>query len=104
VLEKEDLLSKSTSENLIRIDSKNKNYTIPRSFGVYEIQSVINTKRFRFGNHPVRENELIREFETIKRIGLFLDRADAKALTNFLNKSTNYLWALSTPQNPHREH
>lgn len=84
--QKQYLLSKSISENSIRLDAENKNYTIPRSFGVYEIPSVTNTKRFRFGNHPVRENELIREFDSIARIGLFLDRKDAKALADFLNK------------------
>lgn len=84
--EKETLLSQSISKNLIRIDTKNKNYTIPRSFGVYEISSVTNAKRYRFGNHPVRENELIREFEDVERIGLFLNRENAKALADFLNK------------------
>lgn len=84
--EKENLFSKSVLENTIRIDSKNKNYTIPRSFGVYEILLLTNSKRYRFGNHPVRENELIREFENVKRIGLFLNRNDAKVLADFLNK------------------
>ncbi len=87
--EKEKLLSKSISENLIRIDPKNKNYTTPRSYGVYEIPLTTNGKRYRFGNHPVRENELIREFESVKRIGLFLNRDDAKALASYLgNLST----------------
>jgi len=84
--EKENLLSKSISETAVRIDTENKNYTIPRSYGIYEISLVTNARRFRFGNHPIREIELIREFENIKRIGLFLDREDAKALTDFLNK------------------
>lgn len=84
--EKENLLSKSISETSVGIDTENKKYTIPRSYGVYEIPLVTNAKRFRFGNHPVREIELIREFENVTRIGLFLDREDAKALTDFLNK------------------
>lgn len=67
MLEKENLLSESVSENSVCIDQQNKNYTISRSYGVYEILSTINTKRFRFGNHPVRENELVREFENVKR-------------------------------------
>ena len=84
--EKENLLSKSISENSIRIDPKNKNYTIPRSFGVYEISEVTSARRFRFGNHPVREIELIREFKNVKKIGLFLDRDDARNLAFHLNK------------------
>lgn len=71
--QREYLLSKSISENSISIDTENKNYTIPRSFGVYEIPLTTNGKRYRFGNHPVRENELIRELESVKRIGLFLN-------------------------------
>ena len=84
--QKEHLLSKSISENSIRIDAENKNYTTPRSFGVYEVLLTTNTKRYRFGNHPVRENELVREFENVIRVGLFLDRKDAKVLADFLNK------------------
>ena len=83
--EKEKLLSKSISENTVRINPNNKNYTIPRTFGIYEILNTNNSKRYRFGNHPVRENELIEEFENVKRIGLFLEREDAKALAGFLN-------------------
>lgn len=82
----EYLLSKLISETSIRIDPLDKNYTMPRSYGVYEIISVTSAKRYRFGNHPVREIELIREFENVKRVGLFLERKDAKALADCLNK------------------
>ncbi len=82
---KEHLLEKSISEKSVRIDSNTKNYTNPRTFGVYEIIGTTDSKRFRFGNHPVRETELIREFETVKKIGLFLDRKDAKNLADHLN-------------------
>lgn len=84
--EKEKLLSKSVSEKSIQIDPENKNYTIPRTYGVYEILSTTNTKRYRFGNHPIRENELIREFESIKQICIFLEREDAKVLADLLNE------------------
>lgn len=84
--QKEQLLSKSVTEKSVRIDVEHKNHTIPRSFGVYEILLATNAKRYRFGNYPVRENELIREFGNIKRVGLFLDRKDAKVLADFLNK------------------
>ena len=83
--EKERLLFKSISENSVLIDSNNKNYTNPRTFGVFEVTATNNSKRFRFGNHPVRENELIREFGSVKKHGLFLHREDAKALSDYLN-------------------
>ena len=81
---KEFLLSKAISEHSIKIDSENKNYTSPRTFGVYKIEAT-NTKKYRFGNHPVRENELIREFGNVKRYAIFLSRNDAKELSALLN-------------------
>lgn len=84
--EKENLLSKSISDKTVSINHQNKNYTTPRTYGVYEILATNDSKRFRFGNHPVRENELIREFENIKRIALFLERENAQALTSLLNR------------------
>jgi hypothetical protein len=85
--EKERLLSKSISENSVRINSNNKNYTILRTFGVYEVATTNNSKKFRSGNHPVREDELIREFGSVVRRGLFLHREDAKALSDYLNSN-----------------
>lgn len=82
----ENLLSESILESQLQSDTNNKNYTIPRSYGVYEITSVMNGRRFRFGNHPVRETELIRQFENIKRIALFLEREKANALASLLNQ------------------
>lgn len=84
--DKQSLLAKSVLEKALRTDEKNRNYTVPRSYGVYEISVATNSKRFRFGNHPVREVELNREFGNIKRIGLFLERADAKTLAILLNQ------------------
>jgi hypothetical protein len=83
---KEFLLSKSIAEKTIQIDPNNKNYTSPRTYGVYEILETTDAKRFRFGNHPVREKEVTREFESVKRVAIFLEREDAKALADFLNK------------------
>lgn len=80
------LLSKSVSDECVRIDSKNKSYTIPRTYGIYEILRTSDTKKFRFGNHPVRENELKREFEFVQRIGLFFDREEAKVFAVILNR------------------
>jgi len=84
--EKENLLLKSIFEKEVQIVPNNKNYTNPRTYGVYEILQTHGANKFRFGNHPVRENELIREFDNVKRIGLFLDREDAKHLAYILNQ------------------
>lgn len=83
--EKEHLLSKAIPEQAVESDTKNKNYTNPRTFGVYEIDISTAAKKFRYGNHPVRENELMREFGKVKRYSLFLRRDDAKALSDYLN-------------------
>lgn len=83
---KESLLAKAVPKQSVRIDPNNKNYTNPRTYGVYEIVDTTNSKRFRYGNHPVRENELIREFENVKQCALFPKREDAKAYSDYLNQ------------------
>lgn len=86
MLDQDRLLEKSVSEKSVRPDLSNKNYTNPQTYGVYEILKTNDSKKFRFGNHPVRENELMREFDSnVKRVGLFLDREDAKKLVSYLN-------------------
>ncbi len=53
--------------------------TSPRSWGVYELPaSARATRRFRFGNHPVRMHELEREFGACVLTYLFLSREDAR--------------------------
>jgi hypothetical protein len=64
-------------------------YTQPRSWGVYEIEPSRQsgaTKRFRFGNHPVRQRELESEFGVASFIALFLERVHAEELTRHLNQ------------------
>ena len=61
--------------------------THPRSYGVYMLPANCgNIQRYRFGNHPVREQELEREFEHCTLKHLFLSRADARAIASKLNK------------------
>ncbi len=63
-------------------------YTIPRTYGVYELSSsAIHTEKFRFGNHPVRLNELVKEFGECQIYGniLYLNREDAKNQADLLN-------------------
>jgi len=63
--------------------------TSPRSFGVYELpSSVLGTRRFRLGNHPVRLQELEREFGSCKLLYLFRQRPDAVAMASALSGRT----------------
>jgi hypothetical protein len=60
--------------------------TIPRSYGVYELcDHVGSTKRFRFGNHPIRMRELEAEFTKCTLSYLFLTRETAVTMTSILN-------------------
>ena len=67
-------------------------YTAPRSWGVYEIEPShqnLATKRFRFGNHSVRQRELEAEFGAVSRVALFLERVFAEELARHLNHKAN---------------
>jgi hypothetical protein len=62
-------------------------YTKPPSWGVYEIAAPrpTATRSYRFGNHPVREMELRREFGVVKAIAHFTVRSHAEELAKLLN-------------------
>lgn len=59
-------------------------YTQPRSWGVYRVDSA--AKGFRFGNHPVRMQELEREFGRCVLVVLFADRDLAREAARQLNR------------------
>jgi len=60
--------------------------TSPRSYGVYHLpQKAGATRRFRFGNHPIRMRELEQEFGSCKLEHLFLSRAEAMQVAAALN-------------------
>ncbi len=60
--------------------------TIPRSYGVYDIGPERKAaKRYRFGNHPIRQNELLNEFGHCELLNLFLRREQALKLASLLN-------------------
>jgi len=62
------------------------NYTEPRSFGVYKMTVRGNVgKRYRFGNHPVRANELDRDYGGCEIEAVFLEREQASDLADYLN-------------------
>ncbi|GGK58460.1 hypothetical protein [Amphritea balenae] len=60
-------------------------YTSPKTYGVYEISSNSSSKRYRYGNHPVRLNELIKEFGKASCIALFYEREQAEQLARHYN-------------------
>jgi hypothetical protein len=61
-------------------------YTEPRSYGVYKITKSGNVgRRYRFGNHRVRANELDRDYGGCEIEALFRERGQAKELADHLN-------------------
>lgn len=70
------LLRRAVDPSTLRRDGI---YTEPRSFGVYELPEGCGAPRLiRVGNHPIREEELIRQYGSCDRIAVFLDRTDAE--------------------------
>ena len=69
----------------VKIHPNNKNLTMPRSYGVWELSSSSKGKKYRFGNNPIREIELLREFGSAKLIALYLNRDNAVQRANELN-------------------
>ncbi len=60
--------------------------TVPRSFGVYRVTGSRRSGRlFRYGNHPIRQRELIAEYGGAKLEALFAKRSLAKELAGLLN-------------------
>lgn len=81
----QDILRKSLPQTSVVRCGK---YTEPPTWGVYKIsapQSTASTRRYRFGNHPIRQQELSTEFSAAELLALFQDRADAIELARLLN-------------------
>lgn len=58
----------------------------PRSYGVYQLPYTSGSAgRFRFGNHPIRMQELEHEFGSCTLTFLFLSRDDAETIARVLN-------------------
>ena len=61
-------------------------YTDPRTYGVYQLPyTSTSASRFHQGNHPVRRQELEREFGACTLTFLFLSKEDAEAVASALN-------------------
>jgi hypothetical protein len=82
-----EILKHAVRPGSLRIDGA---YTSPRSWGVYEIEPPSGnrtTRRYRIGNHPVRQRELEVEFGSARQIAVFVSRGLADELQRILNAS-----------------
>jgi hypothetical protein len=59
-------------------------YTEPYTYGVYDVKG--SGVRYRYGNHPIRMEELTRECGNVSLVALFIERGDAHELTLLLNR------------------
>lgn len=76
------IITRAISPSSVRPNGR---LTSPRSYGVYRIPASANsTSSFRYGNHPVRQRELEREFGSSKLEYLFTERTRAKAVAQHL--------------------
>lgn len=81
------LLGKSIDPSLVKPDGL---YTNPKTWGVYQVERLLDGKRgkgFHFGNHPIRQQELIRQFGEAQTIGIFEARIDAEEVAYLMNGS-----------------
>jgi len=62
------------------------NYTEPRTWGVYRVKHDRGSPSYHFGNHPVRQRELVNEFGNAELIDLHLDRVAARQQKQGLSK------------------
>jgi hypothetical protein len=78
------LLAMAVSERSLTVQGR---YTSPPSWGVYRIEPDKRSasRRFRIGNHPVREQELRAEFGSVQVIALFTSRELAVELAALRN-------------------
>ena len=84
----EMLFSKAVDPDTLRSDTSNTRYTVPHTWGVYEIDAAKcgpTGKRFRKGNHHIRLQELKREFGEVKVVAVYCQEQLAAKLTELLN-------------------
>ena len=77
------VVQRAVDEANLRADGR---YTDPRSFGVYQLPfGAPSSTRFHHGNHPVRRQELEREFGSCTTVFLFHTKEDAASVSAALN-------------------
>ena len=69
----------------LRRDPTNGNWTIPKSYGVWKVSPNGDSKEYREGNNPVRENELRRQFKQVTCLALYSTKAEAVEHARRLN-------------------
>jgi len=67
-------------------DPNNPDWTIPRTWGVWDIGPKRGARRFRYGNYPVRGNELAQDYGSARLVVLFTDRTTARNEAVSLNR------------------
>jgi hypothetical protein len=79
----DDLLKRSISPSSVRVIGS---YTAPPTYGVYRVTGDLNLgRKYRFGNHPVRQHELLRDYGGAHLEALFESRNNAEVLARLLN-------------------
>lgn len=79
------LLEKSIEPSAVKLEGK---YTNPKTWGVYQVLRLVDGRGcngFHIGNHPVRQQELIRQHGEAQLISLHDLRGDAKEVAYILN-------------------
>ena len=70
------LLFKSIDPSSVKSDGR---YTSPqKTWGVYQVKCLPEGKRFHYGNHPIRQIELIRQYGEAQPLWLHEGKNDAK--------------------------
>ena len=77
------LLKRSVQEHQVVLDGR---LTSPRTWGTYDLGSS-RSRRFRYGNHPIRMTELLREHGKCSLVALFHTQQDANQLASLLNST-----------------
>ncbi len=83
MIDLDDLIQRAIDPSSVKLEGT---LTNPPSFGVYVIDSDDGSTHFRFGNHPVRQQELEDKFGGCELEYLFLSREDAAAMAAALNR------------------
>lgn len=79
----DSVFARAIPSNAVKADGS---LTSPRSYGVYRLPSNHgSTRRYRIGNHPVRQRELEQEYGKAELVYLFLSREDAHQASRSLN-------------------
>ncbi|MGL1932832.1 MAG: hypothetical protein OCC45_13910 [Desulfotalea sp.] len=80
-------MSSEINPQNVKPDPTNKNWTIPRTWGVWKVIHANGDVKYHKGNYPVRDIELEREYGGCELLELFTDEGDAVEIKRSLNES-----------------